>query len=47
MAYCVAGIASCFIATFASVAATKGIYAYNANIKTQRDMVVPCWSKVA
>jgi uncharacterized OsmC-like protein len=35
MAYCVAGIASCFIATFVSVAATKGIRLSKLNVNTE------------
>lgn len=35
MAYCVAGIASCFIATFVSVAATKGIKLSKLNVNTE------------
>jgi uncharacterized OsmC-like protein len=35
MAYCVAGIASCFIATFVSVAATKGIRLTKLNVNTE------------
>lgn len=35
MAYCVAGIASCFIATFVSVAATKGISLSKLNVNTE------------
>ena len=35
MAYCVAGIASCFIATFVSVAATKGIKLSKLNVETE------------
>ena len=36
MAYCVAGIASCFIATFATVAASQGV------ILTRLDASVEC-----
>ena len=35
MAYCVAGIASCFIATFVSVATTKGIRLSKLNVNTE------------
>jgi uncharacterized OsmC-like protein len=35
MAYCVAGIASCFIATFVSLAATKGIRLLKLNVNTE------------
>lgn len=35
MAYCIAGIASCFIATFVSVAATKGIKLSKLNVNTE------------
>src|SRR6266487_4734310 len=35
MAYCVAGITSCFIATFVSVAATKGIRLTKLNVNTE------------
>ena len=35
MAYCVAGIASCFIATFVSVAATKGIRLSKLKVNTE------------
>jgi uncharacterized OsmC-like protein len=35
MAFCVAGIASCFIATFVSVAATKGIKLSKLNVNTE------------
>lgn len=35
MAYCVAGITSCFIATFVSVAATKGIKLSKLNVNTE------------
>jgi uncharacterized OsmC-like protein len=35
MAYCVAGIASCFIATFVSVAATRGITLSKLNVNTE------------
>ena len=35
MAYCVAGIASCFIATFVSLAATKGIRLSKLNVNTE------------
>ena len=35
MAYCVAGITSCFIATFVSVAATKGIRLSKLNVNTE------------
>ena len=35
MAYCVAGITSCFIATFTSVAATQGINLTKLNVKTE------------
>src|ERR687888_748467 len=35
MAYCVAGIASCFIATFVTVAATKGIRLSKLNVNTE------------
>jgi uncharacterized OsmC-like protein len=35
MAYCVAGIASCFIATFVSIAATKGIKLTKLNVNTE------------
>ena len=35
MAYCVAGITSCFIATFVSVAATKGIRLSKLNVDTE------------
>jgi uncharacterized OsmC-like protein len=35
MAYCVAGIASCFIATFVSIAATKGIRLSKLNVNTE------------
>jgi uncharacterized OsmC-like protein len=35
MAYCVAGIASSFIATFVSVAATKGISLSKLNVNTE------------
>jgi uncharacterized OsmC-like protein len=35
MAYCVAGITSCFIATFTSVAATQGINLTKLNVNTE------------
>lgn len=35
MAYCVAGIASCFIATFVSIAAAKGIRLSKLNVNTE------------
>lgn len=35
MAYCVAGITSCFIATFASVAASEGIKLTKLNVNTE------------
>jgi len=35
MAYCVAGITSCFIATFTSVAATQGIRLKKLNVNTE------------
>ena len=35
MAYCVAGIASCFTATFVSVAATKGIRLSKQKVNTE------------
>src|SRR5437667_10202470 len=35
MAYCVAGITSCFIATFTSVAATQGIRLTKLNVNTE------------
>jgi uncharacterized OsmC-like protein len=35
MAYCVAGIASCFIATFVSIVATKGIRLSKLNVNTE------------
>src|SRR5919198_6519190 len=35
MAYCVAGITSCFIATFVSVAASKGIRLTKLNVNTE------------
>ena len=35
MAYCVAGIASCFIATFVSIAATEGIKLSKLNVNTE------------
>ncbi|MHB8603098.1 MAG: OsmC family protein [Nitrosotalea sp.] len=35
MAYCVAGITSCFIATFASVAASEGIRLTKLNVSTE------------
>jgi len=35
MAYCVAGITSCFIATFASVAASQGVRLTKLNVSTQ------------
>jgi uncharacterized OsmC-like protein len=35
MTYCVAGIASCFIATFVSVAATKGIRLSKLHVNTE------------
>ena len=35
MAYCVAGITSCFIATFTSVAATQGIKLTKLNVNTE------------
>src|SRR6266487_1895271 len=35
MSYCVAGITSCFIATFVSVAATKGIRLTKLNVNTE------------
>jgi len=35
MAYCVAGITSCFIATFASVAASEGIRLAKLNVSTE------------
>lgn len=38
MAYCVAGITSCFIATFASVAASEGIRLTKLNVSTECDI---------
>ena len=35
MAYCVTGIASCFIATFVTIAATKGIRLSKLNVNTE------------
>ena len=35
MAYCVAGITSCFIATFVTIASSKGIRLSNLNVNTQ------------
>jgi uncharacterized OsmC-like protein len=35
MAYCVTGIASCFIATFVTIAATKGIRLSKLNVSTE------------
>ena len=38
MAYCVAGITSCFIATFVTVASSKGIRLSKLNVDTQCDI---------
>jgi uncharacterized OsmC-like protein len=38
MAYCIAGITSCFIATFVTVASSKGIRFSKLNVNTQCDI---------
>ncbi len=38
MAYCIAGITSCFIATFVTVASSKGIRFSKLNVDTQCDI---------
>jgi uncharacterized OsmC-like protein len=38
MAYCIAGIASCFVATFVTVASSKGIKFSKLNVNTRCDI---------
>ena len=38
MAYCIAGITSCFVATFVTVASSKGIKFSKLNVNTQCDI---------
>ena len=38
MAYCIAGIASCFVATFVTVASSKGIIFSKLNVNTRCDI---------
>jgi uncharacterized OsmC-like protein len=40
MAYCIAGIASCFMATFVSIAAAKGIRLSKLNVNVNTECII-------